>query len=201
MNKRELKGRVMNFYLIESEYYSYKEVFLSDTVENNVKICKECGGIDRSINSEKTMVFSKGKEADYYRDGLHNIISPKFQKILEDLNVSGYVLEDFYIEDKKDKFLETDLKYLNIHGRGGLMTDKYGEVIPNCATCHRVLPDDLSAQEGLGVDVRTWDGSDIFFFNNWPGNPIITESLKRELETYQLTNINFIKLRDFTAGY
>ncbi|MGA3598860.1 hypothetical protein ACPCXA_01995 [Lysinibacillus agricola] len=59
----------------------------------------------------------------------------------------------------------------------------------------------MLACEGLSVDEKEWDGSDIFYFNNWYGNLIITEAVYNVLNESNTQNVRFINLREFSNDY
>lgn len=49
--------------------------------------------------------------------------------------------------------------------------------------------------------MKEWDGSDIFYFNNWYGNLIITAAVYNVLNESNTQNVRFINLREFSNDY
>ncbi|WP_139070118.1 hypothetical protein [Bacillus sp. FJAT-27225] len=134
---------------------------------------------------------------DYYRVYKWSIISPDFQSAILSSNITGFHLKEILIDDEKGNLLNTDLKQMEVSGRGGLLTNLKGNEIPNCPLCHRVSSRILDKEDGLSINLDSWDGTDIFFFNNWKGTVIVSERVKALLQNHNLTNIDFINIREY----
>ncbi|WP_397539085.1 hypothetical protein [Rummeliibacillus pycnus] len=161
-------------------------------------ICEICGGINSQNEGPLVISFEgKGKLADYYRIVKWHTVSPKFIKVLVENKITGIQFKDVLIDDEKGNLLTTDLKQLDIYGRCGLLTDLNGEEICNCRQCHRVVPGNLSGRKGLSVNLDKWDGSDMFYFDNWEGNIIVTEKVKELIERNNYPNIYFVNIRSY----
>ena len=89
-------------------------------------------------------------------------------------------------------------KELVIMGKGGFLCDKNGEIVEKCNTCNVFDYDKAGDMQGFGVNIEEWDGSDMFFFDNWPGVIIVTEKVKNLIEEKKLKNIIFTNLKEFT---
>ncbi|QAS59364.1 hypothetical protein [Clostridium septicum] len=124
----------------------------------------------------------KGKKiADYYTVSNHNIISGKFQDVLKNESIKGYKLKEIKVDawvDGSYKKIDndyTDLMEIDIIGRCGYLRNLNGVIIEKCEKCHTEHQDEII---GLSVDINSWDKSDIFYFDNWIGNIIVTERVK-----------------------
>ncbi len=162
--------------------------------------CDKCGSI-RSVLLDKLRVYMKGKKiADYYTVSNHNIISGKFQDVLKNESIKGYKLKEIKVDawvDGSYKKIDndyTDLMEIDIIGRCGYLRNLNGVIIEKCEKCHTEHQDEII---GLSVDINSWDKSDIFYFDNWIGNIIVTERVKKLVEKENLKNITFINVKDF----
>ena len=187
----------MEFFVLKKKNSHFKKAVWGNSLTHSIKTCPRCESVFTDLHGPLTISLTSGKDGDYYRAVQYNIISTSFQKILLENNLSGFQLNDIKIEDSKGNISETNLKQLDIIGRGGLLKDIHGQEILNCSACHVVDPDILDRLDGLGINQENWDGSDIFYFDNWVGTPIVTEKVKRILEKSNLTNIKIINIKDY----
>lgn len=188
----------MEFYLLK-EYYG--EGFTT-AYWNNKKItnyiCEVCEGMNSQNNGPLVISFEgKGDMADYDRIVKWHTVSPKFMQVLVDNKITGIGFKDILIDDGKENLLTTVLKQLDVYGRCGLLTDLNGEEISNCPVCHRVTPDNLEGKKGLSVNLDKWDGSDVFYYDNWEGNMIVSEKVKEVIEKNNITNIHFGNIHSY----
>lgn len=194
---RKKGDKPMEFFVLIEKDSHFKEAYWGDSLLHTIKRCPKCEGVSRKLDSPLTISFTAGKDGDYYRAVQYNIVSPTFQKLLLENNLSGFQLDDIKIEDSKGNINNTLIKQMDIIGRGGILRDIHGQEILNCSICHRVIPSILERMEGLGINQDHWDGSDIFYFDNWVGTPIVTEKVKRILQVNNITNIKLINIKDY----
>ncbi|MGR6898986.1 hypothetical protein [Rummeliibacillus sp. BSL5] len=189
-------------------FYALKDNFdegFTTAYWNNKNItnytCEVCEGNNSENNGPLVISFDgKGDMADYYRIVKWHTVSPKLMQVLVDNKITGIRFKDILIDDEKGNLLTTDLKQLDVYGRSGLLTDLNGDEIPNCPVCHRVTPENLEGQKGLSINLDKWDkwdGSDMFYYDNWEGNIIVTEKVKEIIERNNITNIYFVNIHSY----
>ena len=99
--------------------------------------CEVCEA-NHIIELENTRVEIHGKKhADYYWIPGRHIISPAFQQLLEENNVSGYHLQDIQLVDCDD-FSQEGLKELVVTGRSGYLKDINGNYYKRCPKCDAI---------------------------------------------------------------
>lgn len=117
-------------------------------------------------------------------------------------NVTGFEVRDFICTkwiDQRGKIIKGNManeyKEIFITGRTGFLKHMDGvDVKRTCEMCGTPeIWGERSMEEinGLLVDVKEWDGSDMFYFKNWPGNLIVTERVKDIIEKGKFKNIQF----------
>lgn len=193
----------MNFYLLREK--SDTNVIFKNTGEDyDSKECDKCGGVRSPIKNPLKVQLRDDKTSDFYKLLGSNIIGNGIQDILKRHHFKGFKLSPIEIEVKnEERLLDKELfKIARIEatGKGGFLQDHLGNKIPHCETCGAFL-NILRISEGLSVDEKEWDGSDIFYFNNWYGNLIITEAVYNVLNESNTQNVRFIHLREFSNDY
>ncbi|MED1625078.1 double-CXXCG motif protein [Bacillus pseudomycoides] len=191
----------MTFYIMRETYANFAE-----PIEGVNKFAKEscdtCGGILRIKQHPLRIYFQGNRMADFYTTPSYKFISDKMQKALLDNNITGFSLEPFILEEEAIPFMKLPLEHvktlkeLDVHGDGGYICHSNGEQIKKCQHCGKILENKRTI-EGLSVNTKEWDGSDIFFFKNWPRVIIVTEKVKEIVEKHKFKNIRFIDLADF----
>lgn len=123
--------------------------------------------------------------------------------MLEKYKLTGYELREIECTGWYDKFGEmqhltdVELKEIFILGRCGAMCDAEGFEIEKCSVCGMVALSTKMRIRGLSVPVETWDGSDVFSFDNWPGVMIATQRFKDACEKEQIKGITFQDVNKF----
>ncbi|MDD1505809.1 hypothetical protein PVA17_24125 [Lysinibacillus sp. CNPSo 3705] len=191
----------MNFYLLREK--SGTNVLFKNTGEDkNRRECDKCGGVQSIIKNPLKVQLRDDKTSDFYQMMGNNIIGSGIQDTLIRHNFKGFKLSPIEIKNEErllDKEL-FNLARIEATGKGGFLQDHLGNKIPHCETCGTFL-NILRISEGLSVDEKEWDGSDIFYFNNWYGNLIITEDVYKVLNESNTQNVRFINLREFSNDY
>ncbi|MEX3748342.1 hypothetical protein [Lysinibacillus xylanilyticus] len=193
----------MNFYLLKEK--SGTNVLFKTTGEDyNRRKCGKCGGVQSIIKNPLKVQLRDDKTSDFYKMIGNNIIGSGIQDILIRHNFKGFKLSPIEIEVKNEERL-LDKELLNLTrieaiGKGGFLQDHLGNKVPHCDNCGTFL-NILRISEGLSVDEKEWDGSDIFYFNNWYGNLIISEAVYNVLNESNTQNVRFINLREFSNDY
>ncbi len=157
----------MNFYLLREK--SDTNVIFKNTGEDyDSKECDKCGEVRSPIKNPLKVQLRDDKTSDFYKLLGSNIIGSGIQDILIRHHFKGFKLSPIEIEVKnEERLLDKELfKIARIEatGKGGFLQDHLGNTIPHCDTCGAFL-NILRISEGLSVDEKEWDGSDIFYFN------------------------------------
>ncbi|WP_217270018.1 hypothetical protein [Neobacillus endophyticus] len=176
----------------------------AEAIEKNNKFdvdhCDLCDSNLRIKKANLHVIFKGKKMADFYRIPQYNIISQKFQEILIKNSITGFSFDDIHIEDEDSTLLPKNhinsLKELVVLGEGGFLHHLDGTIVRKCENCGRIL-ENQELIKGFSVNFRQWDGSDIFYFKNWFGMPIVTAKVKEIIEEENLKNINFTDLNQF----
>ncbi len=71
-----------------------------------------------------------------------------------------------------------------------------GAALPHCKKCGRRLAHTGLYTNGVSFAPESYDGSDIFAFNNLWNIPIVTEKLRDAIISQGFTNINFVPLNE-----
>lgn len=190
----------MEFYVIRDfSKTKIKSIYMTNK-NKRINTCEVCAAITSEFDGSLEISYDgRGERGDYNRLPFWSVVSPEFISALEGYNITGVNYKDILLKDKKGQLVTTDLKEMEVCGRGGLLHDINGNEIQNCPVCNIVTPEILSEHDGLTVD--NWDGSDIFYFDNWIGNPIVTERVKNSLENSNLKNIKLINVRSYIFNY
>jgi len=91
-----------------------------------------------------------------------------------------------------------------LHLRELIITGKGGEPHPDCGMflkykcnhCNRTIYTGFSNETGLIVDESNWDGSDFFTVYPLPLFYLVTENVKKVIESHNLKGIKLIKSTD-----
>lgn len=168
----------------------------------NIEVCEICGGVLR-VKTHPLQIYFQGKRmADFYTIPQYTFINDNIQKVLLENSITGFSLEPIGLQEEVLPFMKLPmehmetLKELVVHGDGGYICNSEGKQIKKCQYCGKIAGDRRSI-EGLSVNIKEWDGSDIFFFRNWFGVIIVTERVKKIIEKHKFKNIRFIGLADF----
>lgn len=194
----------MEFYIIwQKNYTEFASAIWVDETKDEIWECPCCGAI-YSKRLPNAKLYLKGKKAaDYYYATNCNIISGKMQKLLLEAEITGFTLRDLDIQewyDKKGKKLDLpydDLKEIVITGRCGYLRHKDGRIVDKCNLCGGKNYKKQGEVNGLSVNLKEWDKSDMFYFKNWEGPIIVTEKVKEIVEKNKLKNIRFENIKDF----
>ncbi len=192
------------FYILEKDYdggYA-KAIYSNSDSDVKINICKTCGGRNVSLISILGVEFKGRKKGDYYWVPQHHIINDKLYKILKENDIKGFdvrgitIYEDFHLEGTPKSFRSDGLHEMIIKGRCGYVRKTNGDIMNKCEECGKILEktDDLI---GAYINVKEWDGSDIFYFENLFGLPIITEKVKCILIKNGIRNIKLTNIKDF----
>lgn len=193
-----------DFFVLEDDYdggYA-KAIYSNSKRDVQIKTCEKCGGIDVCLLTNLGVEFKGSKKADYYGVPQHHIINNKIYKILKENNITGFeikdikIYEDIRLERTKKSFRGDGLHELIITGRCGDFRKLNGDLFEKCDQCGRVV-EDKDGFIGMKINIDEWDGSDIFYFKNLVGLPIITAKVKEILEINKIKNVTFINVKDF----
>lgn len=192
------------FYILEKEYdggYA-KAIYSNSDSDIKVNICKVCEGRNVSLISNLAIEFKGRKKADYYWVPQHHIINDKLYKILKENGIKGFdikditIYEDFHLEGTPKSFKGDRLREMIINGRCGYVRKTNGDIMNKCEQCGKIL-EKRDNIVGINVNIKEWDGSDIFYFKNLFGLPIITEKVKLILLKNKIRNIKLTNIKDF----
>ncbi|PGR92446.1 hypothetical protein [Bacillus pseudomycoides] len=191
----------MTFYIMDETYANFAEPIEGVNIFAK-ESCDVCEGILR-VKQHPLRIYFQGKRmADFYSIPQYTFISDKMQRVLLENNITGFSLEPFILQEEAIPFMKLPLdhvktlKELAVHGDGGYICHSNGEQIKKCHHCGRILENKRTI-EGLSVNTKEWDGSDIFFFKNWFGVIIVTEKVKEIIEKHKFKNVRFIDLAEF----
>ena len=194
------------FYVVHSEIddrYAQAEYSIQEFKEYT---CEKCQAIYRSDRTGDYRVhFIDGERLDFYNAPGCYIGNEIFINMLEKYKLTGYELHKIECTGWYDKFGEMkhltgdedELKEIFILGRCGSMCDTKGVEIKKCSVCGMVSLKTRMQIRGLSVPVETWDKSDVFSFDNWPGVMIVTQRFKDACEAEQIKGITFENLNKF----
>ncbi|WP_160680902.1 hypothetical protein [Clostridium sp. C8-1-8] len=191
----------MEFYIMRPSYNNYAMAIELESPKKIIR-CEKCGSIE-SILIDKLKVCMKGEKVGDYYGATFDIISGRLQQLLKNENIDGYELRDVDIEDWVDNGYNSididysDLKAIIPKSSCGCLRHKDGRIIEKCQACGTMIYKKRKEVEGLGIDLEVWDKSDIFCYDNWKGNLIVTERLKKLIEKGKYKNIQFINIKDF----
>jgi len=191
----------LTFYIMDETYANFAEPIEGVNIFAK-ESCDVCEGILR-VKQHPLRIYFQGKRmADFYSIPQYTFISDKMQRVLLENNITGFSLEPFILQEEAIPFMKLPLdhvktlKELAVHGDGGYICHSNGEQIKKCHHCGRILENKRTI-EGLSVNTKEWDGSDIFFFKNWFGVIIVTEKVKEIIEKHKFKNVRFIDLAEF----
>lgn len=188
----------MNFYLLW-EKSDKKALFKNTAEDSDIRKCNKCEGVRSTLKKTLKFQLRDKKTSDFYDVMGHDVIGSGIQDILLKHSFKGFSLSPVEIEVVNEKrLLDKELfKLARIEatGKGGFLHDLSGNKIPCCEKCGRIKI--LRNHKGISVDEKEWDGSDIFYFNNWRGNLIITEDVYKVLNESNTQNVRFINLKEF----
>ena len=193
------------FFVMSVRFTNYAELICPFSQPHTKKVCYKCGGICTTrINPIIQTHFIGKKEADYFYDSsfITHLVSPSLLQTLHDSDITGFYDQETHFIDWTDrttgKKLDIDgSKYreIVITGRGGFLTDLEGNRIPHCEECGKIEYFGLYAYKGFSTDA--WDGSDMFFLENWPGVLLVTEKVKEIITKNKFKNVRFVPLSEF----
>lgn len=188
------------FYIVD-ELTGYARA-MGDEGQIIVEQCPVCGSALRKRKNEKLKFHFEGKRiGDYYYTHTCNLISKRMLQLLKDNGITGFVEKEIECTgwyDRHGNKLDMDFEYveLEVTGRGGDLLDINGEKVKKCPECNNLDWDSLEEVEGLSIG-EEWDGSDIFYFDDWEGAVIVTQRVKDLLESEGMKNIDFTKLSEY----
>ncbi len=193
----------MKFYVVSS-----KDGF-ADAVYDRQKIiehrCEKCGGIYRTDRTGPYKVHFLGKKtADFYNAPGCFIGNIKFRDMLVHYNLTGYEISDIDCTgwyDRRNHLIDmdsTELKEISVVGRCGSMRYRDGSEIEKCGMCGRVQYETEWEVRGLSVPEESWDGTDLFHFENRGSIMIVTQRFKDACETEKIKGIAFQEVEKFT---
>lgn len=191
------------FYMLDEDYDGGFAEAIYKNNKSEVEACKLCGGRKVKRISNLTVYFQGKKEADIYQVPQYTIINTNVYYRLKEMNITGFSVGDIDILgcfDKKGNPIQLDvsgLKEMIVNGRCGYLRNKDGTLVEKCEQCNRFNPVSKHNVHGLSINTDEWDGSDIFFFNNWFGVIIVTERVKNVLEQARFKNIRFQNIKEF----
>ena len=177
----------MNFYILKQAFGNYAQP-IRDGSKTTTDFCPQCGGSHVTRLSPLRVFFKGKRETDFYNAPPYKIISPALQNVLTQHGFTGFSFDELEITgwyDSKKKPIDknaTVIKEWVINGRAGKLRKLNGDFVFHCEICGRVLPEGQKEVKGISVDPTDWDGSDVFYFENWFGMPIVTEPVKKALE-------------------
>lgn len=189
------------FYILSKTYTNYA-IAVQEEQPFIVEECPVCGAIfDKRIEEKYKMHFEGKKVGDYYFAPICNIVSEKMLQLLKDNEITGFREKEIECTgwyDRHGNKLDMDFEYveLEVTGRGGDLLDIDGEKVKKCPECNNLDWDSLEEVEGLSIG-EEWDGSDIFYFDDWKGAVIVTQRVKELLESEGMKNIDFTKLSEY----
>ena len=192
-----------NFYTMKTKPISYTDVII-DNDQTVTKKCPMCGSVlgERKYDKYK-LRFWGTREGDLLFSPDCHIVSFNLLKLLYDNKVSGFLENEIDCtgwDDRKGKRLQKDsssYRELIITGRAGYLKNMEGIEIPKCPKCGAKDIPAAEKEKGFIVD-EEWDGSDMFYFKNWPGMIIITEKVRCLLEKNKMKNVRFTILAEYT---
>ena len=180
------------FYFLETMDGYAKAIYEGTAYER--KICEECGGV-HVIHLDNIRVSFRGtKKGNYYSIPAHFLIDPKIKALFEENHITGYELRDITLVGSAN-FREDGIQEMVITGRAGHLQKLSGEKFEACSTCGNII-EDFDGIVGAGFDIDTWDGSDVFFVDNFMGIPIITQKVKDLLVKNKIKNVSFINIKE-----
>lgn len=193
----------MKFYYVNiMEGYALAYYDLQESINYE---CEKCGAIYLSKRVGKYRTHFEGKKlGDFYRAPGCYIGNKKFIDMLEKYKITGYKIGELDCTgwyDRRKNIIEVDtstLREIEITGKCGYMCDVSGNEIEKCDKCGQI---DFYVRErinGLSVPLDTWDGSDIFSFENWKKVMVCSERLKEACEKENIKNISFLPIEEFT---
>lgn len=164
------------------------------------EICDNCGAIHiryKGIFKFKIM----GKLYDYYTYIGMPVISEKFLNVLKENEFTGYEVSETAPRrgtvTKIGDLIKEKYYSLTVTGRCGMVCDMNGEPLPHCRKCGRRFPFTGLVANGVSFDPDSYDGSNIFVFENMSNIPIVSEKVKDVLIKSKLTNLRFVPLTEY----
>ena len=190
------------FYIMQETNSGFAKA-ISKNNERDVFVCPECEAVIVTRKSKMNVYFEGNKPGDYYRFTKWNIISGGLQDALKRENITGYKLENLNFQgwfDKKGNavsIMADNLKEIVVTGRGGVLCHVDGRPVNRCKLCNALDYEDSKTINGISVNLGEWDKSDIFYFENWEGNIIVTQKVKDIIENGNFVNVQFINIKDY----
>ena len=194
-----------DFYLMCEKSTNYALLSCPYSQPYKEEVCPLCGGIYMArIKPIIQTRFVGKKEADYFYDPsfIAHLVSPELLQVLKESDITGFYDQETDFVEWTDrttgKKLDIDgSKYreIVITGRGGYLTDLEGNRIPHCEKCGKIESFGIYAYNGFSTDY--WDGSDMFFLENWPGVLIVTSKVKKILSKFKFKNVSFELLNEY----
>lgn len=187
----------MNFFIIKHAIGEQTKT-LTDKITNKKNVCSSCGGIHLTREGNLRVKIKASKPTNYYKVPQYNVIDSEFIKIITENQFTGFMLKPVEInETQLPQQHISNLKELVIFGVGGYLHDNQGNELEKCKECNKVPTEIKNLVDGLSVNTEQWDGSDIFYYNNWFGMPVVTERVKDKLIEGNIRNIEFIHVNDY----
>lgn len=186
------------YYFLSDNHNSRNQAIESKNAYDRTQ-CKNCRAnriTYKGIYNFKIM----GKLYDCYVSGGSFVISEKFLKVLRDNGFTGYEVSETMPRYGTVTMVGDPIKekyyLLKVTGRCGLLCDLNGEPLPYCRKCGRWIGCTGLVTEGVSFVPESYDGSDLFAFDNLSSIPIVSEEIKEVLVKSKLTNLRFVPLTD-----
>ena len=171
---------------------------------NSWKLIKVCECKARFTEDVEPIHFRiEGEPCDYYFVSTTVMVSERFYTFLKERGLTGFRFRNAVVQEwspfrcKSEKKPE-DLKYyeLVVTGRCGLLRNLSGAELPHCKKCGRRFSHTGICTNGVCFAPESYDGSDIFTFDNLPNIPIVSEKLRDDIINQGFTNIKFVPLNE-----
>jgi len=119
------------------------------------------------------------------------MINERVVKILKDECLTGYELKPVTIKKVERNCPKEIPKYqeLWVIGKAGVHPDTGLIVFERCDACG--LVEYRGWKNKLIIDEKSWDGSDFFHLDPYPGGTFVSERVKEVFEKYKVTGVEF----------
>ncbi|MHC1686075.1 MAG: hypothetical protein AB6733_24625 [Clostridiaceae bacterium] len=205
IGRGDFKGMNEEFYILDEDWEKGYAEAIEENNNPKITICKLCRGRAFSLTSNLKVHFIGKKIGDYYPLPGYSIINEKIYAIFKENNISGFEIKDIDItgwQDARGKRLKIGthgLKEMIVTGNCGYLRKLNGDLIEKCESCGKAKSADREGVVGLKINAEDWDGSDICYFKNLRGRPVVTQKVKDILEKNKIKNVIFINIKDFEA--
>jgi hypothetical protein len=125
------------------------------------------------------------------------MVSERFYTFLKERGLTGFRFRNAVVQKWNNSVKKAEeLKYYEmvVTGRCGLLRNLSGAALPHCKKCGQRLAHTGICTNGVSFAPESYDGSDIFVFDNLPNIPIVSEKLRDDIISQGFTNIRFVPL-------